>query len=207
MTDLNFLIAPVVAFLVAAGSPGPATLAVAGAAMAHGRGAGLAIGLGLAAGLAFWGVLTAVGLGAVVLGSPHALLALRLLGGGYLLWLAWVSGKAVFRPGEPAITPPPHRGLIWRGVLLNLSNPKAALAWAAVIALGLPAGAAPWHLSLIAAVCSVLGLAIYAAYAIGFALPPVRRVYAKGRRVVDAALAALFGYAGLRLILTRTESP
>lgn len=206
MTDLSFLIAPALAFFIAAGSPGPATLACAGAAMAHGRAAGLTLGLGLALGLSFWGALTAVGLGAVVLGSPEALLALRLIGGAYLIWLAWRSAQSAFRPtgriGEGAA--PPKR-LFLRGVLLNLSNPKAALAWAAVIALGLPADAGAYHLAIIAAVCSAIGLMIYIAYAIGFALPPVRQAYAKARRMVDAGLAALFGYAGLRLIFKEVD--
>lgn len=206
MTDLTFLIAPMLAFFVAAGSPGPATLACAGAAMAHGRRAGLALGVGLAIGLAFWGGLTAVGLGAIVLGSPAALLALRLLGGAYLIWLAWRSAQSAIAgasTNQPEASPP--KRLVLRGVLLNLSNPKAALAWAAVIALGLPSDAGAWHLSMIAAVCSALGLLIYVAYAIGFALPPIRRAYARGRRWVDGALAAMFGYAGLRLIFMKVD--
>ena len=176
-------------------------MACAGVAMAYGRKAGLALGIGLAVGLSFWGVLTAVGLGAIVLGSPKALLVLRLVGGGFLIWLAFRSAQAVFRPSDVAIgaSPPPRR-LILRGILLNLSNPKAALAWAAVIAIGLPADAGAYHLTFIASVCSAIGLLIYVAYAIGFALPPVRRWYARMRRAVDAALAALFGYAGVRLI-------
>ncbi len=206
MTDLSFLIAPLIAFFIAAGSPGPATLACAGAAMAHGRAAGLALGVGLALGLSFWGVLTAVGLGAIVLGSPIALFALRLLGGAYLLWLAWRSARSALQAHEaPASAAPSPNRLILRGVLLNLSNPKAALAWAAVIALGLPAGAAAWHLTTIAAACSVLGLLIYVAYAVGFALPPIRRAYTRARRAIDGALAALFGYAGLRLIFTKVD--
>ena len=206
MPDLSFLIAPLIAFFIAAGSPGPATLACASAAMAHGRAAGLALGVGLALGLSFWGALTAAGLGAVFLGSPSALFALRLVGGAYLLWLAWRSARSAWRAPEA----PPHAALspnrlLLRGVLLNLSNPKAALAWAAVIALGLPVDAAAWHLTAIAAACSALGLLIYVAYAVGFALPPVRRGYARARRAVDGALAALFGYAGLRLIFFKAD--
>ena len=206
MTDLSFLVAPLIAFFIAAGSPGPATLACASAAMAHGRAAGLALGVGLALGLSFWGALTAVGLGAVVLGSPTALLALRLAGGAYLLWLAWRSTRSALRTAEASTGPAPSPDrLVMRGALLNFSNPKAALAWAAVIAVGLPAGAGAWHLTAIAAACSALGLVIYLSYAVGFALPPVRRFYARARRAIDGALAALFGYAGLRLIFTKVD--
>ncbi len=206
MTDLTFLIAPMMAFFVAAGSPGPATLACAGAAMAHGRGAGVALGAGLAIGLAFWGALTAVGLGAVVPGSPAALLMLRILGGVYLLWLAWRLAQSAYHGADVAdLAATSPKRLVVRGVLLNLSNPKAALAWAAVIALGLPADAGANHLMAIAAVCSAMGLMICVAYAVGFALPPVRKAYSQFRRYADAGLAVLFGYGGLRLIFTKVD--
>ena len=206
MTDFSFLITPMIAFFIAAGSPGPATLACAGVAMAHGRAAGVSLAIGLAIGLGFGGMLTAVGLGAIVLGSPKALLALRFAGGAYLLWLAWRSARSAMRPSPPeAAAAPSSNRLIFRGALLNLSNPKAALAWAAVIALGLPANAAAWHLTTIAVACSAMGLLIYLTYAIGFALPPVRRAYARARRAIDGALSALFGYAGLRLFFTKLD--
>ncbi len=207
--DLAFLGAPALAFLVAAGSPGPATLAVAGTAMAAGRRAGLAIGAGLSIGLAFWGALTALGLGALVIGSPPALVALRIGGGLYLLWLAWKSARAAWTGAPPATAgavDAPLR-LALRGLALNLSNPKAALAWAAVIALGLPPGAGPGHLAAIAATCSAIGLLVYVAYALGFAAAPVRRAYARARRAVEAALAAVFAGAGLKLILDRSAAP
>ena len=174
--------------------------------MAHGRRAGLALGVGLAIGLAFWGSLTAVGLGAIVLGSLAALLVLRLMGGAYPIWLAWRSAQSALSSGgtrQPNAAPP--KWPVLRGIFLKLSNPKAALAWAAVIALGLPADAGAWHLSMIAAVCSALGLLIYIAYAIGLALSPVRRAYANGRRWIDGVLAAMFGYAGLRRIFAKVD--
>ena len=54
-------------------------------------------GTGLACGLAFWGGVAATGLGSVLQGSAHLLMALKLLGGGYLLWLAFQSGRTALR--------------------------------------------------------------------------------------------------------------
>lgn len=207
IAGLEGLWAPALAFFIAAASPGPATLAVAGAAMAGGRRAGLALGFGLSVGLAFWGALTALGLGALVLGSPPALLALRLAAGAYLLWLAWRAAEAAWRGAAPAMETPPAARLMLKGLILNLSNPKAALAWAAVIAIGLPDGAGAADLAAITALCAGLGVAIYAGYALGFAAPPVRRAYLSARRWIEAAFAALFGLAGLRLIFARAEAP
>ena len=55
------------AFFVAAASPGPATLAVSTTAMAAGARSAAALGVGLAVGLACWGLVAAAGLGIIVI--------------------------------------------------------------------------------------------------------------------------------------------
>lgn len=84
MSDLSLLPA-LLAFFIAAASPGPATMEVSTTAMAHGARPAAMLGLGLAVGLAFWGVVAAADLGALLMQSSAALTALRWFGGGYLL--------------------------------------------------------------------------------------------------------------------------
>ncbi|MBT8408749.1 MAG: LysE family transporter, partial [Alphaproteobacteria bacterium] len=55
--------------MLAGGSPGPATLGIAGTAMASGRRAALAFALGILAGSASWGIAAALGLSAVMLAN------------------------------------------------------------------------------------------------------------------------------------------
>jgi len=100
------------------------------------------------------------------------------------------------------------RGYIQQSLAARFRSPLVfLLVPSALFALGhyLPAEAGAWHLSVIAVVCSLIGLMIYAAYAVGFALPPIRRAYARARRAVDAGLAVLFGFAGLRLICKEVD--
>ena len=197
---------PAAAFFVAAASPGPATLAVAGTAMSSGGRAAMWLALGLAFSLAAWGGLVALGLGPLVIASAPAQWVLRGLGGLFLLYLAWGSFRAVvsddevrFAPNAPAS---PIR-LVMRGVLLNGLNPKAGLAWAAVIALGGASdGATVWA---VVGTCAVMGLAIYSAYAFLFAAPGMRRAYSRMRRWVDGAVALGFGAAGAAVLLRRGE--
>lgn len=206
MGDAAFLIAPALAFFVAAASPGPATLSVAATSMARGRAAGLAMAAGLSLGLGLWGVVAASGLGALVLALAPALGLLRLAGGAFLLWLAWQSARSAFGPaaaaGAAAGAAGPW-GIFRQGLLLNLLNPKALLAWGAVIALGMPAGAGAAEFAAIVAVCSALGCAIYAGYAALFSRPSVRAGYARARRWIDGACAAAFAAAGGALIVGR----
>lgn len=186
-------------FLVAAGSPGPATLAVVGASMASGRRAGLALGAGLAVGLAVWGVAVGFGFGALVAQSPVFLTIFKVIGGGYLMYLAWLSARSAM--AEQAAPAAMDTGRAFRrGLILNLGNPKAALAWIAALALGSGEGAVGWG---VVAGCAVLGALIYAGYALAFALGPVRGVYTRARRGIEAATAGLFALAGLRLLTWR----
>lgn len=186
-------------FLVAAGSPGPATLAVAGASMASGRRAGLALGAGLAVGLAVWGVAVGLGFGALVAQSPVFLTIFKVIGGGYLLYLAWGGARSAMTPATAPVAMDSGRAFR-RGLILNLGNPKAALAWIAALALGSGDGTAGWG---VVAACAVLGLVIYATYALAFALDPVRSFYLRARHGIEAVTAGLFALAGLRLLTWR----
>lgn len=206
---LTYLLSPAVTFLIAAGSPGPATLAVAGTAMAWGRRSSLVLGGGLAVGLALWGVVAAAGFGTLMLHWAPALLVLRIAGGGFLIWLAWKSAQSALAASPaadqllPAALPV---AMFRRGLLLNAMNPKAVLAWTAVIAVGLPSGASAAQLWSIVVVCAGMGVAVYGLYAIGFSIPSVTAGYRRARRGLEAAFAVFFGYAGLRLMFRRMET-
>lgn len=193
----------VVSFAFAAGSPGPATLAVAGTAMAQGRRQGIAMALGLACGLALWGVMAGVGLGLLIVHFAPALLAMKLIGAAYLFYLAVMSARSAMRP-ETEMRPTEDaadrsaRRMFLRGAWLNLLNPKAVLAWVAALALG----AAD---AMTIAVCAVVGLGLYLFYATVFSLDPIRAGYARVRRGIEGVFAAFFAVAGLRLLLWKAE--
>ncbi|MBM7068009.1 LysE family transporter [Actibacterium sp. 188UL27-1] len=60
-------------------------------------------GAGLSVGLAFWGVIAATGLGATLKASAHGLTLLKLLGGFYLLWMAYGAARSARRRQDPAL--------------------------------------------------------------------------------------------------------
>ncbi|MEM7753845.1 MAG: LysE family translocator [Paracoccaceae bacterium] len=200
MLDIVSLTTIAVAFFVAAASPGPATLAVAAVAMSAGRKKGLVFGMGLSVGLAFWGVVAATGLGALLQASASVLFVLKLAGGTYLLWLAYQSARSAATEA-PAQTDPRHARRAFRsGLLLNLSNPKAVFAWMAVLALGLSDGSRTGHVVVATTLCIVLGLLIYSVYAVVFSTSGAMAIYRSVRRWIDGAVAGLFALAGFGLI-------
>ena len=188
---------------LAGGSPGPATLAISGAAMRHGRRAGLATGFGVWCGSAAWGITAALGVSALMLSYAWVAEALRIAGAVYLLWLGYRSLKGAIRPTSHAVLAPPTKQAFLRGLLIHITNPKAILAWGAVYAVALPAGA-PWIdvWGLFGALSAVSAL-VFLGYGALFAAAPIRRGYARAGRWIEGAFGVLFGVAGLRLLATR----
>ncbi|MBB4302141.1 threonine/homoserine/homoserine lactone efflux protein [Rhodobium orientis] len=200
MFDIGNLATIAAAFFVAAPSPGPATIAVASQSMSAGRKAGLVFGSGLAVGLAVWGVVAAAGMGAILQASTGALTAMKLLGGAYLLWLAYGSARSAARPRAAPTDMAKKPRAFLRGLLLNLSNPKAVFAWMAVLSLGLGDGSGTGQVVLATGTCMVLGGLIYATYAVVFSTQGAMDGYARARRWIDGVVSGLFAVAGIGLI-------
>lgn len=119
--------------------PGPNVLLVTRTAAAESRRAGLCAAGGVAAAATAWAAFAAVGLAFVFVRVPFARDALRLLGGVYLIVLG------IRTVGSHDAPPPtaPTAGAWRRGVLTNLSNPKAAVFYLGIFAALLPLEAPP----------------------------------------------------------------
>jgi threonine efflux protein len=204
MINFEALLPGLLAFLVLTVSPGPANIAVALISMRMGRRKSLVFGLGLSVGFAFWGLVAATGMGALLQSSIYVLSTLKILGGLYLLWLAFQAGRTAIRGNPIDQTVPDEGRWFWRGLILNLSNPKAVLAWMATLSFGLGAGMSPDGAALQLVVATGLGMAIgllnYQAYALAFSMPWLMRAYQRFHRWVEGSVAALFSLAGFGLI-------
>ncbi len=197
------------AFLLSIMSPGPNILAIMGTSMSVGRGSGIALALGVATGSFCWAMLTASGLSAILASYATALTAIKIVGGLYLLWLAYKSFRAAAaRHDLEARTVDGEgggrRGYFLRGLTVQMTNPKAALAWIAIISLGLQAGAPLWVAVSIVAGTTVLSIAIHLIYAVAFSSKPMLKLYGRARRWIQGTLCAFFAFAGLKLLATRT---
>lgn len=195
-----------IGWTLAAGSPGPATLALSGTAMAEGRRASLALALGILGGSATWGIAAALGMGAVMKAHVWVFEIVRYLGAAYLLWLALKSARSALRSGmgknARSIGRTPRR-LIGRGFLLHLTNPKAILSWGAIYSIALPAGAMPaqvWQLFTMLICASAV---IFFGYALLFSIPRIGLVYRRCRRWFEGAFALLFAAASLKILTAR----
>lgn len=196
------------AFLVAIASPGPNVLAVIGTSMSVNRTSGMALATGVAFGSFTWALLTAVGLSALLTTYASALLLIKIFGGLYLLWLAYKAFKSAASAHDiEAKELAGGRRTAWgyakRGYIVQMTNPKAALSWIAIISLGLAPGAPLWVAAVIVLGTFGLSVVIHLLYAVAFSTPIMVSVYGRARRIIQGVLGTFFGYAGFRLLTDR----
>jgi len=196
------------AFLMSMMSPGPNVLAVMGTSMAVGRKAGTSLALGIGTGSFLWSSLTLTGLSALLATYASALIAIKIVGGLYLLWLAFKAFRSAASRHDIEArtlagkerTPVQFYG---RGLLIQMTNPKAAMAWIAIISLGLQNNAPLWVGLTIVIGTGLLSLLLHCGYALLFSTAPMVRLYAKARRWIQAVLGAVFAFAGIKLLTSR----
>ena len=202
---LSALLAAFAGTLAAQLSPGPNLLAVAGVALGQGRRPAIAVAAGVATGATAWGLAFALGVSALFEAHPSLGVALQFLGGGYFLYVglralrsAWRGAPAAVRASAAA----PSLGAAFRrGLLVVLTNPKAALMWASVTAFLAGAGVPPLGVVLFAPLGGLSALAIYGGYGALFSTPAAQAFHARTARGFEAAFGALFGALGVRLVV------
>ena len=124
----------ILGFTIAA-AVGPISLLVIRRTLAEGRVVGLASGLGVATADGTYGAVAAFGLSAITRVLVDARPVLGLVGGLFLLWLAWTTARA--EPHDPASAPARRGGLAgaYLSILgLTLTNPMTILSFAALFA-------------------------------------------------------------------------
>lgn len=109
-------------------APGPDNLFVLTQSMAKGSRAGIVITLGLCSGLVFHTTAVALGVAVIFQTSALAFNALKYVGAGYLLYLAYLSFKDASKTKlKTDTTPTRYSGLYKRGIFMNITNPKVSI--------------------------------------------------------------------------------
>jgi threonine/homoserine/homoserine lactone efflux protein len=184
-------------------SPGPAVVAIMQKSFAEGRARALPYGLGLGFGASLWCAFALAGLSVVFHLVPVLFVALKLLGGAYLVYLAVRIWRGA---DQPLGTPAPGAGLrqgFLGGVLLNLSNPKPALFFSAVIltifpeVLTLPQQAGVYGIVL------AMEWGFYLAVTMLLTRDTVRAAYFAAKRWIDRSTSVVLGALGLSLAISR----
>jgi RhtB (resistance to homoserine/threonine) family protein len=198
-----------VVHLLAAASPGPDFAYVTRQSLVHGRQSGLLASAGIALGLAIHIVYSAAGLAAVVAHSVHWMTAIKLAGGGYLLYLGIKglrSSPRGSRKDAPARDVPasPLRQVAG-GFLCNALNPKAPIYFLALFTVVLTPGLPLPTLLVYGAWIMLLQWVWFSLVAILFAHHAIRdRLFAL-RHWIDRAFGVAMVALGVRVLATARD--
>ncbi|MEI4195180.1 LysE family translocator [Roseovarius sp. E0-M6] len=200
--DAGHLIAFNLTLIAALISPGPAMLVALRTSLTEGRRAGALVGMGLGMAAALWTLLALLGLSVAFTLFPWAYLALKVLGAGYLLYLAVTIWREARTPLSAA---PPRRtgGHVLRGLLVNLGNPKSMLFAASVLVVIFPRDLGMGGALLITLNHLAVEWLAYGAFAAMLSTRPARDGYLSLKPLLDRIAATVLAALGLRLLLQR----
>ncbi|KFK98997.1 threonine export protein RhtC [Serratia sp. Ag1] len=208
MLILFFTVA--VVHLIALMSPGPDFFFVSQTAVSRSRREAMMGVVGISLGVMVWAGVALLGLNLILQKMAWLHQIIMVAGGLYLCWMGWqLLRSARTQNAQPAPTeevamelPKAGRSFI-RGLLTNLSNPKAVVYFGSVFSLfvGEDVGAgARWGLFMLITGETFVWFSLVA---VVFALPAMRRGYQRLAKWIDGVAGVLFTGFGLHLIFTR----
>ncbi len=152
-------------------SPGPAVLLVVSQSLRYGWGKALWSALGILAANIIFFAISGTGLGALLAASDRIFTMVKWAGAGYLLYLGVCA--LLLRPvltgagsgGATAAPSPGIRALFFRGLFLQLANPKALLFFVAILPQFIDRSRpVPVQIGILVATSLVMEFVIFAAY-------------------------------------------
>lgn len=191
--------------LLAAVLPGSDFVFVSQQTLACGRRARLVCALGIALGLGVHIAYSALGLAAVIASAAWLLTAIKIVGGGYLVWLgikglrAKAQGRTVELRAAPQMAQSAAAGL-WKGFLCNLLNPKAPVYLVSVFTVVLSPAMPLWQLAAYGVWMAALQFAWFAAVAFLLSVPRINRRFRQAGHWIDCVLGAVMALLGIKVI-------
>jgi homoserine/homoserine lactone efflux protein len=187
--------------LVLCFTPGPAVLLIVSQAMKRGFRRSLRGAFGILTGNAIYFVLSALGLGALLVASRTVFEVIKWIGAGYLIFmgLRMIFTKKVAED-EPAIAP--RDDSFRQALFVQLANPKAVVFFTALLPQFIdPKGPVALQFLVLGVISTVIELPVLALY--GFAADKGRAIYARHTRWIERIAGGCLVTAGAKLAATR----
>ena len=203
MTTAAFVSVAVI-HLLAAMSPGPSFVVCIRTAVSEGFGTAVALAVGFGLGAVLWAAAALAGLALLFELVPQLFLALKIVGGAFLLFIAWMMWRHAAQPLPDTTGRPPRSA--WAAVRYGFAtfaaNPKTAVFFGAIFVGLVPAGTPVPVLAALLAVIFVNETLWYVLVARVFSLPRARAAYARLKAWIDRGFGTLIAGFGLKIALT-----
>lgn len=191
--------------LFAAISPGPAVLMAARTGLTEGFRTGAFLAAGIGAGAVVWAAAAMFGLNLVFAAAPALLWALKLLGGGYLLWMAWHLWKDATTPLDTSAKTavPRSAGSAFRlGLFTQLANPKPAVMFSAIFLGTVPPSTPIWVYGALLVVVFLNETIWNTLVARIFSLDRTRNRYISLKTIIDRSFGTMLALLGIKIAVT-----
>lgn len=202
---LAALLSVMAVHLAAAISPGPAFVVALRVAARDGARAALFLAVGLGFGAVAWAAAALLGLTALFALFPELLVALRIGGALFLLFIAWMIWRGADRPMPQALsaTGPARSDLsaLRLGFLTQIANPKAAVFFGAVFIGLVPPGLDAGGIALLLGAILSVEMTWYALVAILFSRGPTRSAYGRMKSTLERVLGGTLAALGIKIAL------
>ncbi len=176
-------------------TPGPNFLATVYTATTRSRRLGLMVAAGILVGTAIWATGSLLGLALLFQTATSLFQVVKLAGGVYLIYF---GAKTIHSArNEPTTTgtrirPLSARQAFWHGLVVDLSNPKAAVFFASLFVVTVPPDAALWFKALVISVVVIMAGGWYALVACVVNLPPVATALKKVQKAIVYVTGTIF---------------
>jgi threonine/homoserine/homoserine lactone efflux protein len=190
--------------LLGAISPGPAVLMSARTGLTEGFRTGTFLAIGIGAGAVFWATCAMSGLGLLFAWAPSLLIALKLAGGAYLIWVGvslWRDAAKPFDTADARPTPRSALSALWLGLITQLTNPKPVVLLSAIFLGTVPPGTPVWQRLALLAVLFTFETVWNILVARIFSLDRTRAAYISLKTIIDRAFGGLLVLLGARIAI------
>ena len=195
--------------LLAAATPGPDFVLVSQQTLSNGKRAGLLCSLGIALGLSIHILYSSLGLAAIIANSSSALWGIKILGGGYLIYLGISSLKARTRIAETGtievIVERSALKIIGLGFLCNALNPKAPIYFVSLFTIVLSQDTPAQHLLIYGLWMMVLQLAWFSLLSLLLSRPSVTQKFQRMGHWIDRIAGGAMLLLGIKVLVTRAN--
>ncbi len=197
--------------MIALASPGPDFFFVSQTAASRSRKEAMMGVIGITLGVAVWAAVALMGLHLILQKMAWLHQIITVGGGLYLCWMGWQllkSARSKKQAGETEVVEtsvalPANGRTFMRGLLTNLSNPKAVIYFGSVFSMFVGdsvTGGERWGLFILIIAET---LAWFTLVALVFALPAMRRGYQRLAKWIDGVAGVVFAGFGIALIVNR----
>jgi threonine/homoserine/homoserine lactone efflux protein len=188
------------AITLGAMSPGPSFVMVARTAVANSRADGLAAALGMGVGGILFAAAALLGLHVILTAVPWLYLALKILGGAYLVYLGVMLWRDARQPLTIDAAAPASGRSFLLGLLTQVSNPKTAIVYASVFVSLLPREVPLAATVILPLVIFVIEAGWYSVVALALSAPSPRAAYLRWKTWTDRAAGGAMALLGTKLI-------